>query len=145
MSQMIGILYRASQSLNQKAMLTLYHFYIFLSYMTYCIVVWGNTFISNLSSLNIIHKKVVRLISKRKHNNSSINFRKLRVLQLFDIVNFKTAEIVFNAVRNKLPKIFKNISVLMINHLTKTRKEMTFKILKCRTQLKSMCFFVRGT
>ena len=72
--------------------------------MTYCIAVWGNTFISNLSSLNIIHKKVVRLISNRKYNSSSIIFRKLRALKLFDIVNFKTAEIVFNAVRNKLPK-----------------------------------------
>ena len=94
--------------------------------MTNCIVVWGNTFISNLSSLNIIHKKVVRLISyrkynihkkvvrlisNRKYNSSSIIFRKLRVLKSFDIVNFKTAEIVFNAVRKILPKIFKNTFV----------------------------------
>ena len=73
--------------------------------MTYCIVVWGNTFISNLSSLNIIHK-VVRLISNCKHNSSSIIIRKQRVglLKLLDIVNFKTAEIVLSGVRNKLPK-----------------------------------------
>ena len=110
MSKIIGILYRASQVLNQRAMLTLYHS-IFLSYMTYCIEVWGNTFISNLSRLNSIHKKVVRLISNCKYNSSSIIFRKLRVLKLLDIVNFKTAEIVFNAVRNQLPKIFKNTFV----------------------------------
>ena len=78
-----------------------YYHSIFLSYMTYCIVVWGKTFISNLSSLNSIHKKVVRLISNCKYNSSSVIFRKLRVLKFLDIVNFKTAEIVFKAVRNQ--------------------------------------------
>ena len=72
--------------------------------MTYCTVVWGNTFISNVSRLNSIHKKVIRLISNCKYNSSSIIFRKLHVLKLLDIINFKTAEIVFNAVRNQLPK-----------------------------------------
>ena len=79
MSKIIGILHRASQVLNQRAMLALYHS-IVLSYMTYCLVVWGNTFISNLSRLNSIHKKVVRLKSNCKYDSSSTIFCKLRVL-----------------------------------------------------------------
>ena len=85
---------------------------------------------------------MVRLISNCKYNSSSIIFRKLRVLKLLDIVNFKTAEIVFNAVRN--PKNIQKHFCVRDKAYYKTRKEMTFKVPRCRTQLKTMCVSVRG-
>ena len=87
---------------------------------------------------------MVRLISNHKYNSSSIIFSKLRVLKLLDIVNFKTAEIVFNTVRNKLPKNIQKHFCIRDKASYKTRKEMTFKVPRCRTQLKTMCVSVRG-
>ena len=40
MSKSIGIMYKARQFLTKKALLMLYHAYIY-PYMTYCIEVWG--------------------------------------------------------------------------------------------------------
>ena len=94
---------------------------------------WGNTFISNLSSLNIIHKKVVRLISNCKYNSSSIIIRKLRVLKLLDIVNFKTAEIVLSDVRNKLPKnIPKHFCVRDKAYGTQTKNSIKDNVRLCK-------------
>ena len=87
---------------------------------------------------------MVRLISNCKYNSSSIIFRKLRVLKLLDIVNFKTAEIVSNAVRNQLPKNIQKHFCVRDKPYYKTRKEITFKVPRCRTQLETMCVSVRG-
>ena len=53
MSKGIGIMYKARQFLTKKALLMLYHAYIF-PYMTYCIEVWG---CANQTQLNFCFKR----------------------------------------------------------------------------------------
>ena len=46
----IGIMYKARQFLTKKALLMLYHAYVF-PYMTYCIEAWGYASQTQLNSL----------------------------------------------------------------------------------------------
>ena len=48
-SKGISIIYRASQKLNETALLMLYNILI-LPYLSYCSEVWGRTYITNLKT-----------------------------------------------------------------------------------------------
>ena len=62
MSKGIGIMYKARQFLTIKALLMLYHAYIF-PYMTYCIEVWGCASQTQLNSLFLLQKKIIRIMN----------------------------------------------------------------------------------
>ena len=56
MSKGIGIMYKARQFFTIKALLMLYHAYIY-PYMTYCIEVWGCASQTQLNCLFLLQKK----------------------------------------------------------------------------------------
>ena len=58
----IGILIQARFCLSKKTLVSLYHTFIY-PYLTYCNSVWGDSFLYNLNRLNVLQKKVVRIIS----------------------------------------------------------------------------------
>ena len=58
----IGIMYKAKQILTKKALLMLYHAYIF-PYMTYCIEIWGCASQIRLNCLLLLQKKIIRIMS----------------------------------------------------------------------------------
>ena len=62
MSKGIGIMYKARQFLTKKALLMLYHAYIF-PYMTYCIEVWGCASQTQLNCLFLLQKKIIRIMN----------------------------------------------------------------------------------
>ena len=62
MSNVIGIRYKARQFLTKKALLMLYHAYIF-RYMTYCIEVWGCVSQTQLNCLLLLQNKIIRIMS----------------------------------------------------------------------------------
>ena len=62
MSKGIGIMFKARQFLTKKALLMLYHAYIY-PYMTYCIEVWGCASQTQLNCLFLLQKKIIRILS----------------------------------------------------------------------------------
>ena len=60
-SKGIGILFKANNYLNRKALINLYHSYIY-PYLIYCIEAWGNATNCHLEQLYQIQKKVTRII-----------------------------------------------------------------------------------
>ena len=73
-------------------------------YLTYCVEVWGNTYRSNLQPIFIMQKKAIRLINKvgyRDHTN--VLFLNTKTLKFFDMVDFKTAQIMYKARHKMLP------------------------------------------
>ena len=62
MSKSIGIMYKARHFLTKKALLMLYHAYIF-PYMTYCIEVWGCASQTHLNCLFLLQKKIIRIMN----------------------------------------------------------------------------------
>ena len=61
-SKGIGIMYKARQFLTKKALLMLYHAYIY-PYMTYCIEVWGCASQTQLNCLFLLPKKIIRIMN----------------------------------------------------------------------------------
>ena len=59
MSKSIEIMYKARQFFTKKALLMLYHAYIY-PYMTYCIEVWGCASQTQLNCLLLLQKKTIR-------------------------------------------------------------------------------------
>ena len=70
-SKSISIIYRASQKLNETALLMLYNTLI-LPYLSYCSEVWGRTYVTNLNPLFVKQKKFVRIIDRLKLVNMII-------------------------------------------------------------------------
>ena len=76
-SKSISIIYRASQKLNETALLMLYNTLI-LTYLSYCSEMSGRTYITNLNPLFVKQKKFVRIIGRpSKHDHTTPLFLKL--------------------------------------------------------------------
>ena len=58
----IGIIRKASKLLNRKALLNLYHTFIF-SYLIYSVEIWGCAKKTHLSPLYLLQKRIVRIIT----------------------------------------------------------------------------------
>ena len=97
----VGVLGKTREVLNYKSLLTLYHTLI-LPYLSYCVEVWGNTYRSNLNPLYIIQKRAIRIVHKAGfYDHTNELFLRSNTMKLFDLVEFKTAQLMFK-VRNKL-------------------------------------------
>ena len=70
-SKSIAIIHKASKLLNTNSLYTLYCS-LFLPYLNYCAEIWGNTYITNLNTLILKQKRVIRIICKagfKDHTN----------------------------------------------------------------------------
>ena len=104
MSKGIGIMYKARQFLTKKALLMLYHAYIF-PYMTYCIEVWGCASQTQLNCLFLLQKKIIRIMNF-SHYLAHTNplFLTMEVLPLRKIYFFKVGLIMYKYSLNLLPE-----------------------------------------
>ena len=62
LAKSIGILNKARRVLNKKSLHNLYYTFVY-PYLTYYSIVWASTYPTNLKRLEIIQKKIIRLIS----------------------------------------------------------------------------------
>lgn len=100
---------RSCNLLNIKARLLLYHSFI-MSYLYYCVEIWGNCYKTHLQPLITLQKKAIRIVSGvhyRHHSNPL--FVKLDELKLHDVINFKTVQVMFRASQNSLPSNVQNL------------------------------------
>lgn len=139
----IGILYKAKHILSYNSLIILYNSLI-LPYMTYCVEVWGNTYPTNLQPLSIIQKRAIRVVHKvgyLEHTNAL--FLRSNALKFMDIIEYKTAQIIYKARKNVLPR---NLQDLFRDREGgyELRREHNLKQLWGRTTLKSMCISVKG-
>ncbi len=115
---------------------------LFLPYINYCLEIWGNTYISHLQKIYISQKRAIRLVCKEKHLSHTYPlFKKLSTLNFFDIIKFKSLQIIFKAHNNLLPT---NLRKYFVKNSRTSRFENKFKIPMCNTTLKSHCLSVKG-
>ena len=79
--------------------------------MTYCVEIWGNTYLTNLKSIIILQKRAVRIIDKTKINShTNPLFYKFRLLKMLDIVKLNTCIVMYKAyygmLNSRLAKLF---------------------------------------
>ena len=90
-SRGIGILAKLRHFVSIQILLQMYNAIIY-SFLTYAVLLWGNTYITNLSPLVTLQKKAIRIITfsdYRAHTSPLFN-KMLNLLKLLDIVKLHT-------------------------------------------------------
>ena len=102
-SRHVGIIGRATNSIQQKHSKMLYSALI-LPFLNYCLNIWGNTFITHLSKLVTLQKRIVRIISgANPRDHTSPIFKELKLIKFMDLVTISQLDVLHNYILGKLP------------------------------------------
>ena len=143
LARSVAILGKTRLILNQRTLYILYCSLV-LPYLNYCLEIWGNTYKSNLQPLIILQKRAIRIVNNvgfQEHTNSL--FLLLNTLKLIDMVNFKTAQIIFKARNNLLPGNIQNMFFEREGGYN-LRGEHKLKQLLIKTTRRSQCIAICG-
>ena len=84
-SRGVGMMIKARQYLRKEALLTLYYAFIY-PYFTYCNLIWGSTYVSNLSKLIRLQNAVLRIMcNAKKFDSVTYLYNELGIFRLTDI------------------------------------------------------------
>ena len=104
----VGILAKAQKKLHKSSLLTLYYSFAF-PYFIYCNHLWGNTYQTNLRSLVLVQKKLVRIINCApfKAHTEPLMFAR-RILSVNDINDYMTGIFMYQCINDNIPEVFDN-------------------------------------
>ena len=105
----IGILSIARKVLNQKSLITLYYSFMY-PYLTYCLLIWGNSPLTTLWPVYKLQKIAIRILANLKKRESSLSFcKKQKILRLPEIYTLYTGIFMFKFNNSLLPDIYHNL------------------------------------
>ena len=130
-SKCVGILCKLKYYLPLSALITLYNS-LTLPYLSYCITVWGNCNQSKMNSLMKLQKKAVRICTGSHYlDHSAPLFRKLNVLNCYDLFLYHTAILGFCYFQNLLPTHISQMFIINRSiHHHDTRISNSFHLFK---------------
>ena len=107
----IGILIKARKVLSNNCMTNLYYAFIY-PYLIYCNHIWGNTYKTTLSKLQIIRNKTIRITtgSPPRTNNETL-YRQNCMLNLNKINTYLVGKFMCNVHHGIAPDIFEGMFV----------------------------------
>ena len=109
LSRVIGIMYKIKDMLPLYALCLLYKSFI-LSYLSYGNIAWGSSTSTHVTSLFMMQKRAVRLISGSQYlAHTDPIFKSLRLLKISDINLIQTAIFMYKFKQNILPSYFKQM------------------------------------
>ena len=129
----VGILSKARRILNTDTLKNLYYTFAY-PYLTYCNIVWGNTYQIHLNKLFKIQKTIIRIINNNtyKHDTKSL-FLKFNLLDVYQIHFYLVANFMYKYMSGVLPSNFDEMfNRLCENHNYSTRQTNTLKIPFCK-------------
>ena len=92
-----------------QAILVQVYYSIIYCFLVYGVLIWGNTYKTNIQPLVILQKKAVRIITFSDFKaHSSPLFKNLSLLKLPDIIKLYTASFVHQYNKGTLPENFNN-------------------------------------
>ena len=140
----IAIMHKAKHLLDKRCGMILY-FSLFLPYLSYCCEVWGNTYSSNIKNVYIMQKKAVRIVCNVDYQHpSNVLFIELHVLKLHDLIELRTAMIMYKANTGCLPINLQKMSPMSLERIHDTRNSKTVRQVFARTTKQANCLTVHG-
>ena len=102
-SRNIGVISRSKYLLNRQSLLLLYNALV-LPYINYCCLVWGFTYPSYVRKIEILQKRVIRIIDNQ-HRFAHANpiFKKLGLLKVQDIAQQQLLTVMLRKLHETLP------------------------------------------
>ena len=148
LARSIGVLSKLRHFVPTSILIQLYYSIIF-TFLIYSVIMWGNTYQSNLRPLVVLQKKAIRIITfSNFREHTSPLFKKLNVLKFPDIVYVYTALFVHQYSNGKLPEAFDDFFSLIQNqHNCNTRlaSRSTYSLPPARTNYGKFRIRFRGT
>ena len=81
-----------------------------LPYISYCVEVWGNTYKTSTTPVFLLQKRAIRIVNKATYREPTNQlFIKLKALKFKDLVDLKTAQLMYRANNNLLPENIQKI------------------------------------
>ena len=101
-SKGIGILLRARQVLYGQTLITLYNALIKPHFM-YCITVWGNTYKKYLNKLQLVQKKIIRIITYSEFSaHTAPLLDKLNILNIHQLIEYFVGIFIYKSLHHDL-------------------------------------------
>ena len=141
-SRGIGILSKLRHFVIDDILTQLYYSLVY-PFLTYGLVVWGNTYVTTLKPIATMQKQTLHIItfSKRDAKSNPI-FSQLRLIKFMDLVTMQTAIFMFQYYNNMLPKAFDNNYFTFIsskhNYNTRLASTSTYYIDQVRIMANSV-------
>jgi hypothetical protein len=132
----VGILSIAKRILNKKSMIQLYYSFIY-PYLTYCILIWGNSAATTLWPVYKLQKVAIRIIANLRRQDSSYLFCKNNsLLRLPEIYTLYSGIFMFKYKNGFLPPIYNNMFVQNMDiHNYPTRNSTKLRVPKMTTKI----------
>lgn len=117
-SRGIGILCRLRHHIPRNISIQLYYSLIY-PFLTYGLVIWGNTYDTALKPISVLQKKTMRIMTfSRYDEHSSPLFRALKILKIADVIHLQNSMLLYNYHSKILPSVFDNFfqTVASVHH-----------------------------
>ena len=104
----VGVLFKIRRNVNTKILVNLYYALIY-PYLIYGLILWGNTYESNLNPIIVLQKRVVRTITFANFDeHSSPLFKVLGILKFSDLISLQNLQFMHDFNNHTLPRAFDN-------------------------------------
>ena len=134
----IGILSKLRYYVGLDILLSLYYALIY-PFLTYGIIIWGNTYKTTLQPIYILQKRAMRLITfSRFDEHSSPLFKSLEIIKFLDLVTFHLAIFMYKYHNQLLPSVFNSFftkisQIHTYNTCTRLGAKQSYYLPKART------------
>jgi hypothetical protein len=146
-SKNIGIIKRLSKIVPHHVLLTLYNTLI-TPYLNYCNIIWASNYPGRLKQLEVLQKRIVRIIcnTDRLASTSSL-FKQLNLLKFQDINILQIAQFMYKFHHCLLPKVFHDYFVLNSNvheHYTRSSAKNKYHLPSIKTNIRKFSIKFSG-
>lgn len=142
-SKSIAILNKTKYILNKYSLHLLYRTFV-EPYITYCIEVWGHAYKTITKPIFILQKRAIRIINRADYRDSTNTFFiNLQTLKFNDLVDYKTAQIMYKVNNNMLPDGVQRMFQTRTSRY-ELRGTYVYTKAKVRTNVKQRCISIKG-
>ena len=141
-SKTIGIISRIKHTVPKSVLVMLYKTLI-EPYLTYALTVWGDSNAKTINRLNILQKRVIRLITNSKYNaHTEPLFKKLNTLKLNDLFKYNCCKLYYKKLHSLLPAYHANLlqtnQEVQPNRLTRQSQYINIKAISANYEKQSL-------
>ena len=131
----VGVLFKIRRNVNTEILVNLYYALIY-PYLIYGLILWGNTYESNLNPIIVLQKRVVRAITFANFDeHSSPLFKALGILKFSDLISFQNLLFMHDFNNHTVPRAFDNSVFTPTNQV---HQYNTRQALKCTFYMPSV-------
>ena len=144
-AKVIGIVLKVRDFLPRRTLISLYYVFGY-PYLTYCDIVWGSTYTTNLSRLVSLQKKLMRIICyAHPRTHTSPIFQNFNILPFLKVNDYLIANFMFKYKMGILPDIFDDLFTENTSiHSHNTRLSNDYHIYCFRLKFTQFCLRYKG-